>query len=388
LFSIFSQYMADHNYLNRTEVKRSLAVIGLAWISLQLIFIYRFGIETGFESLKYISEADRLIETGKYSSGNFLFYSVQIVLIAFSKISGSYPWFPVIFQMLINGISVYLFYKLCYRFSDSGKKALLFSLAFLAMYYYHLYNVYLFTESLFYSFGIIYSYFLFSMKKVTLKNIILIFLGITLIYFTRPTGVFFIPATIVYLIFRFYKKSALILLSAFGITGLIILYFLVNYALNSGGEFDFLLPYLDERIICGVPTIKGSHTITVPVEKDSIEGLWYIITNHTSLFLKLSVQRLLAFWGVIRPFYSLPHNIFIAVYFFSVYGLIIYNFRTLMKYFRPESFYFLCIISLVMITVILSCDEWHNRFIFALLPFFLIMASARKPGQNINAHSK
>jgi hypothetical protein len=213
-------------------------------------------------------------------------------------------------------------------------------------------------------------------------------LGISLIYFTRPTGVFFIPATIVYLIFRFYHKSAFLLLSGFGLLGLILLYFMINYALNSGGEFDFLLPYLDERIICGVPTIQGSHSIVVPVEKDSIEGLWYIITNHTSLFLKLSVKRFLTFWGVIRPFYSLPHNIFIAVYFFSVYALIIYKFKTLVNYFRAETAFFLCLTALVMVTVILSCDEWHNRFIFALLPFFLLMASVKKPDLNFNVHVK
>ena len=366
--------------------KQVIAIIGLAWIALQALLIYRFGIETKFESLKYIAEADKLINTGEYSSGNFIFYSVQIFLIAFSKMTGSYPWLPVVVQMLINVISVFLFYKLLYRFTNSYKKAMIYSLVFLAMYYYHLYNVYLFTESLFYSFGIIYTYFLFSIRKINFLNILILFTGVSLIYFTRPTGVFFIPATIVYIIFRFYQRSALVLLSISGLSGLILLYLLINYALNSGGEFDFLLPYLDERIICGVPTIQGSHRINVPVEKDSIEGLWYIITHHTSLFIKLSARRFLTFWGVIRPYYSLPHNIFIAAYFFSLYALIIYKFKTLMNYYRSQTVYFLCLVALVMVTVLLSCDEWHNRFIFALLPFFILMASVKKPDQNFNGH--
>jgi hypothetical protein len=263
---------------------------------------------------------------------------------------------------------------------------MLFSLAFLAMFYYQLYNVYLFTESLFYSFGIIYTWFLFSIRRINLLTILFLFLGISLIYFTRPTGVFFIPATIVYIIFRFYQRTAFLLLSIFGLSGIVLMYFLINYALNSGGEFDFLLPYLDERIICGVPTIEGSHKIIVPVEKDSIEGLWYIITHHTSLFMKLSVKRFLAFWGVVRPFYSPSHNIFIAVYFFTLYGLIIYKLKILWKQYRAQTAYFLCLTALVMVTVILSCDEWHNRFIFALLPFFLLMASANKQ-ENFNGHT-
>ena len=369
------------------EKKHMVWVLGLAWAALQLILLNRFGIETGYESLKYISEAERIIETGQYSSGQFLFYSIQILLIAFSKITGSYPWLPVLVQMMVNAISIYLFYKLCLRFSGSAKIALMFSLAFLAMFYYQLYNVYLFTESLFYSFGIIYTYFLFSVRKLNFLIIVYLFIGISLIYFTRPTGVFFIPATILYIIFRFYRSSASLLLAIFGLTGLVFLYFLINYALNSGGEFDFLLPYLDERIICGLPTTTETNKIIVPVEKDSIEGLWYIITHHTSLFLRLSAQRLLAFWGMVRPFYSMPHNIFIAVYFFTMYGLIIYRVKILWRSFRAETLYFFCLIGLVMLTVMLSCDEWHNRFIFALLPFFLLMASAKKTGKIFNGNA-
>jgi hypothetical protein len=87
-------------------------------------------------------------------------------------------------------------------------------------------------------------------------------MSLTILLFTRPTGVLFIPSTILFFIIRFGKKRALpfFVLSAVG--GLTLFYFLLNAALNSGGEFDFLLPYIQEHVICGVPTVQRPHHIT------------------------------------------------------------------------------------------------------------------------------
>ncbi len=364
-----------------------LAIIFTAWMALQVLIFIQSGIVTDFEAKKYIYEADNLLSDGRYSSGNFLFYSTQILLITLAKITGSYPWLPVMVQLALNAFSILLFFRLAQKFTGSMVRSVLVTLVFLAMYYYHLYNTYLFTESIYFSLGIIYSYFLFCMKKPGWRNMVVLFLMVSLIYFTRPTGVFFIPATIVFIILKFYRKNAVVLLSAMALAGIVLLYFLLNFALASGGEFDFLLPYLDERVICGVPTIAIQHQITIPGEKNSVEGLWYVITNYPGLFFKLAMKRFLAFWGMTRSFYSVPHNIFIAVYFYTLYALILYKIKRLLKYLPAETGYFLTVIFFVMVTVMLSCDEWHNRFILPLLPFFLLMAASLVPKQN-SPHAK
>jgi hypothetical protein len=177
------------------------------------------------------------------------------------------------------------------------------TLFFLGMFYYQLYNVHLFTESFFFSFSIIFSYVVFKQKKFNFLFILLILAFLTLLCFTRPTGLLFIPPTLLFLIFKFGKKKALplFLLSIFG--GLALFYFLLNTALSSGGEFDFLLPYIEEHVICGVPTIQQAHNITLPVNKNSVEGLWYIIRNNEDMFFRLAKERFIAFWGVQRQFY-------------------------------------------------------------------------------------
>lgn len=150
-------------------------------------------------------------------------------------------------------------------------------------------------------------------------------------------------------------------------------YFLLNAALGSGGEFDFLLPYIEEHVICGVPLVEQAHKISMPVNKNSVEGLWYIMTNNSELFFRLIRDRFFAFWGVQRPFYSSGHNLFIAVYFYTLYVFIIIGLRKMLRSYLPQAVFMVSYIILVMLTVLLSCDEWHNRFIYSVLPFLLLL---------------
>lgn len=359
--------------LSKTKVyyqKNSLLIL---WVTMQFFFLWKNGIVTSLEAVKYIDQAKLFLATGRYSSLNFLFYSVEILLIVLCmKLKISYL-FLVIFQIIFNGISIICFYKLVIKLSGNLMLSFISTAYFLAFFYYHLFNTYLFTESLFFSFSVIYTWFLFTREKINIKSIVLILLFLSLLYLTRPTGIFFIPATFFFLIIKFCSKYAgrIILVSL--VVACISFYFLFNFSISSGGELDFLLPYLDERVICGVPTIKEAHNFTVPMNKNSIEGLFYIITHHFRLFLKLGVQRLFAFFSIYRPYYSTFHNIIASSYFYLMYLIIIVGVKNLFLKNKAEAWFLICNIGLMAITVILSCDEWSNRFILAVMPFILLL---------------
>jgi hypothetical protein len=364
-----------------------LIILGLIWLFIQCFFLWQNGIVTNQEAVKYINEANHFLKTGTFTTGNFLFYSTQILLIAFCiKLKINFL-FIVILQILINGISIICFYKIVKNISPNKWIDWLSTFYFLIFYYYHLFNTYLFTESLFFSFSVIYTFFLFSLKKITPKKGIAIFLFLILLYVTRPTGIFFIPATYLFLIIKFYPKHAFKIIAVSSIFALAGLFFLFNFSLGSGGEFDFLLPYLDERIICGVSTISNAHHISIPVEKNSIQGLFYIITHHFDLFFSLSIKRLAAFFGVSRTYYSLFHNIFVSVYFYIIYLIIVIGIRNLFKINKAEVWFLITNIAFMAITVALSCDEWNNRFLFSVLPCFLLLAviSINNSKNKINA---
>lgn len=348
-------------------------VLFIVWVLMQLFFYRQNGIVTNLEATKYINEANHFLTTGTYSSGNFLFYSIQILLIAFCiKLKISFL-FIVVLQMLLNALSIICFYKLVISISKNKSLALLSTFYFLLFYYYHLYNTYLFTESLFFSFSVIYTYFLFSRKKLNLKNGTAILLFLILLYFTRPTAIFFIPATFLFIIIKFFPKRTFKIIVLSAVIASMGLFFLFNYSLGSGGEFDFLLPYQQEIIICGVPTIPSPHHIQMPVEKNSIQGLLYVVTQNFSLFLHLCIKRLSAFFGISRSYYSLFHNLFASAYFYFIYLVILLGIRNLFRKNNAEVWFLIANISLMAFTVMLSCDEWHNRFILSVLPFILLL---------------
>lgn len=355
--------------------KYPLLTLLIIWLGLQSFLLYHFGIETHFESKKYIDEANNFLTTGGYTTNNFAFYSVQILLISLSIKFGLGFIFIVIVQWIFNAFSTFLFYKLIARLTQSNKAALYFTLALLAMIYYQLYNVYLFTESLFFSFSIIFAYYLFTLKRLTFLAVSGIIASLVILTFTRPTGLLFIPGTIFFLILRFGGSKKLILFVSSIVVGSILFYFLLNKALNAGGEFDFLLPYIQEHIICGVPTVQQEHIITLPVNHNSVEGLWYLIRNNSNLFFRLALKRFIAFWGVRRSYYSLAHNLYVSVYFYLIYALIISGLRRFSKSFTAEFIFLITYILLVSLTVLLSCDEWHNRFLFSILPFLWMLAT-------------
>ena len=329
---------------------------------------------TSLEAVKYIDQANVFLATGRYSSDNFLFYSVQIMLIACClKFHISY-FFIVVLQILINGVSVACFFSLTKRLSNNTMLPFASTLYFLLFAYYHLFNTYLFTESLFFSFSVIYTWFLFTREKFTLKNSLLILLFLALLYLTRPTGIFFIPATFLFVWLKHYAKSAVRLFVWSLPVAMVAFYFLFNYSIGSGGEFNFLSPYLNETIICGVSTISSAHRFTVPGNQNSIDGLLYIVTHHFPLFLRLGMQRLVAFFGIYRPYYSAFHNVIATSYFYVMYLIILAGCRSLFKSNKAEAWFLLCNIGQMAVTVMLSCDEWSNRFILAVMPFFLTLS--------------
>lgn len=351
---------------------------------MQFFFIYQNGIVTDLEATKYIFQAQNFIATGTFSSNNFMFYSTQILLIAFCLKLQIGFWFVVLIQIIFNAISIICFYWIIERVSQNKWLPFFGTLYFLALFYYHLFNTFLFTESLFFSFSIIYTYVLFSIKELKFKSVTIILLFLGLLYFTRPTGIFFIPATYFYLIIRFFPKKAFLIIALSSIVGIFALFFLLNYSLGGGGELDFLLPYTNEMIICGVSTLPQPHQFFIPVEKNSIQGLAYIITHNFGLFARLAFLRLITFFGVFRSFYSLFHNLVIVSYFFIIYATILFYFKNIFKTYKAESTFLLVNIFLMAITVMLSCDEWGNRFILSVVPSFLLLAAICFPNNLIN----
>jgi hypothetical protein len=350
---------------------RSLELMLIAaWILMQGFLFYQHGIFTGLEAAKYITEANNLLDHGNVSSPNFWLYSVQIFLIAAANKLHTGYISVVIVQLLFNGLATYSLYRLCLRFSNRPT-AFLCLLLFIFNYPFQTFNTFLYTESLFYSFTILLSCYLLQLTRLMAGSLIKLVLFLLLICFTRPSGLLLVPCVFLYLFSRFFHSFSFLLKTGITIAITFIFVFLLNITLGSGGELDFLLPFREEHIICGVPTLTNPGT--TPAGANSVWGIFSYVIAHPGQFARLAWLRTIAFFGLFRSYYSIGHNLYLGLYFFPVYLMVILSLRNWWNKGRSLLIYFLSLIGVTWGTVLLTCDDWHNRFFLMITPLLYIL---------------
>jgi hypothetical protein len=362
---------------NQTALPKGYAVVlGVVWALMNGYLLKTYGIVSGVgEPPKYVFEAETLIHTGHLSAASYWLYFTQIALLAGAiKLKLSFV-FVFLIQLISNGLSAIYFCKTLLYLFRNGKVAFIGTMMLLLNYPYQQFNVYLQTESLFYSLTLILSYFVLTLEKPDNKKLLLILAILAIVCITRPTGLLFIPPVFLYFFFVFLKRLSplkkLGILAGIAAT----FFFLLNKAVASGGELDFMLPFRDERIICGVPTLPGFIPIKTAANPNSLYGLLYYITHNFSQFIRLAGLRTLAFFGLYREYYSTFHNICLMTFFYSLYLLILAAIPFWLKNQPYKLLYLLSAILLVWATVMLSCDDWHNRFYLSISPFLIILSA-------------
>jgi hypothetical protein len=359
---------------SRYAVGKPEKTLLLLWLLLNGFFILHRGIYLEGESAKYIEQARLLLATGAPETPNYWLYSVQIFLVAFCLKFHLSFYFAVAIQLLFNLIATTFFYHtLQYIFGDK-RTAFVGTLLLLADYYYQEFNTFLYTESLFYSFTLILSCYLFHIRQLTIKKLLIVIGMLIIICLTRPTGLLFVPPAFLYLLLVLFQKMAtgkkIALLCTIGIVFL----FLLNIALGSGGELDIMLPFRDEMIICGVPTLPHGLPIKTAANGNSLYGLLYYILHNTPQFIKMGWWRTRAFLGLCRTYFSLAHNVYLVLFFYSLHLLVLLSLGYWLKRHITILCYLLSAFALTWLTVSLTCDDWHNRFYLNISPFLIILA--------------
>src|SRR6202012_5182298 len=110
-----------------------------------------------------------------------------------------------------------------------------------------------------------------------------------LLCLTRPSGILYLPVAAVWLFILSSQNT----IRKWTITLVIITAscWLLNTALGSGGELDFMLPFREEHIICGAPTLLHPADIHTVQQGNSIYGLFYYITHNFPQFIRLAALK-------------------------------------------------------------------------------------------------
>jgi len=365
---------------------RPEGLILVLWALLNGFFLARHGLVTTGEAAKYIEQARLFTDTGRLSSPNFYFYFIQIALLSLCmKLHLGFA-FALAVQLFFNLAALLYFFKTLAVLFDPGMVALAGALLLLLNIPYQEFNVYLQTESLFQSFSLLLSCYVLRTRSISTRSLGVLLPLLLILCLTRPIGLLYLPATFLYFFFLTMKKAGAWKKGIFLTGAAVLSLYILDRALGSGGEFDFLLPFREEHIICGSPTLPDPGPVTVTGNGNSIYGLFYYVLHHFGQFVRLAVLRSLAFWGLYRSYYSIPHNLFLCTYFFSICGMVLYGFFYRRRELTPERWlYPSALILLTWIMVMLTCDDWHNRVYLSISPYLILLSLPALRSRLINA---
>lgn len=356
------------------QEKKGLIILLVVFCIVQTLLFLKFGVVTQNEAAKYVSEGTLLATEGKLSHIKYFFYIPVISLVWLCKTLHISLFFAVLIQVILSGIAQFCFYKLC-RSLTNYKAAFITSL-FLALFFpLQSWNFHLYSDSILISLSLVYLWFFYQYDRYQLSRHLLLALGVLiLITFSRPHGLLFIPPAILYLVFR--KQSRKTLLVNMGIcvllTGLMFLAALVIF--SGGGDMDAMKPFIEEHIICFVPTATGNSNLTLINSGSQMYDLWYYIIHNPLHFLKLTGLKILSFFNLTRPWYTPVNNYLLIALMVPLYTSFLFGLKKFIKANRSFALLVIGLLLLYPFGMTLQCDDWHSRFTMAIIGALLCIS--------------
>jgi hypothetical protein len=363
------------NSLSSIFLKYGRLITGIAWLISTLIYLKMHGVVTELEAAKYIEEAHRYIDTGAFSAPRFYFYSATIFIMAFAiKIHiGMFGAFIV--QALLNLFAYIIFYKALTKIFQSPFTPILIIFYLLAFSPYQSWVVFLYTESIFFSSILILISVLILYKPDSLKNTLFIGLALFFTLISRPLGILLGVGVYLYFFYNANKKWKIFI--ACGSVVMIALgYFFINTIFSSIHDWHITQAFEEESIICDLPAKQPYQKLDLVKTGSPVYQLWYYLTHNFYHFLRFAGIKLQYFFLMTRNYYSSIHNFFLLLNALPVYLLALGSFFIKKQYFSKGIIAFLVITILVYAaTIVFQCDDYHNRFILSIYPFFVLLAA-------------
>lgn len=353
-----------------------IAGIVAGWLLINGFLFYRNGIVITGEPEKYIHQAHLLIQTGHLESPNFTFYSVIVLLLsACLKFHLSFA-LVIALQLSLNLTATLYFHNTVNALLQSRTAALIATALLVLNIPYQAFNTFLQTESLFQSLSLLFICYLTRQTGYSIRSLGIVLCALILLPLIRPAGFLFWPAAAIYLFAGLPGSLSKVWKITAATAVMLLTLYLINFAMKSGGELDIMLPFREEHIICGTPTLLAPASTTLANPATPIYSLFYYIGHNPGSFIRLAGLKTLSFWSIYRNYYSLSHNLYLILFFYPITGLAIISYpswkrrRLLLPF-----FYLLTPVLMTWLTVVLSCDDWSNRFFLSISPLLLTLAS-------------
>ncbi len=342
---------------------------------LTLLYI-KFGFNFTNEAGKYINIAQELsFQNVSSAMQDRWFYSTFIFFLAACfKLGVSLP--VVIFiQYLFCLAGYYCFYKLIQSqnlFSETYARITMFLTLNCPIILF--WQLSLFSESFFISLSLICIYLVFTYQNN--KQIAIAILFCVLLLFCRPMGILcIIGLHYVWLNNKNFNRAALISIGGYLVFFIIIVFFLpLHYE-------DAAVPIVQGSVIWGFPAYPE---IFLPNGRYTLAEIYSVLVQQKGhgIILELFFKKCISFFTLTRWYYSSPHNIINALYYLFIGGSVCALFSSFRR--KSENRIMINFITMIIISntvlVGLFCNEWSERYIVPLFPFFILLSvfSAQK----------
>ncbi len=367
--------MLIHNLVTVLTKRPALLLVPI-WLLVHVFLYQWFGVKVVYDSHRYLAYANSLAEgsTFWYQSSS-IFYSTYALLLFFLLHVLKLPLICVVLlQTVLSGVAAIYLYKTTFLQTFSRLSALLATFLFIVWPDLQSWNLYIHTESLYISLSVFILYlFVRSQQKVTDNERLKLLFLLLLIMFLRPNGLFLTAGIITAILIVRYKE-------AFFLAGKRLLLFiplllLLVVLILLLEVFSPLQYFINGQVIQGYNGITV--TLNFPPAFDHsrlvIFQLMELFFHQPLQCLKLLLLRFLFFWGQIRPYYSLRHNLLIVTFFIPVYYLAITKLGNL-RLRHPGITLMATLMLLHTLMVMAVSVDWDNRFIVPVLPFVFVLA--------------
>lgn len=351
-------------------------LVMLLWLASTIVYISVFGLTTTkLEAGKYLEEAVRFVNQGSFSAPRYWFYSVTLFIMIIGLVTKIGMTGAFVLQALLNLFAYLLFYRALKKLFPNPVTPVLIIAYLLFFWPYQYWIVFLYTESAFFSLLLI----LFSVMVLyppdRPKHLLLLLLALLLVILSRPLGILFAAGVYGYLFYHAGKKWKLVmagvavLLLGFG-------YYAVNLIFSTLRDWSITQAFEQQSIICDLPGDGPYPQLDLATSGSPVYHLWYYLTHNFSHFLHFAGVKLRYFFLMARPYYSNGHN-----YFLLINTILLYTLAAISLFIRQRKFgrdinaFLFISIFLYTLTIIFQCDDYHNRFIGSIYPFFVILAA-------------
>ena len=365
--------IGQNSILNRFITTRPLLSLFFIFILVQVFIYCTTGVITNLEAEKYVTEGNSLYDTGSFSASKYIFYLPVILLVYVCRFFGVPVEAVALVQVALAWLALECFYKLSKGLSN--KRVAFFTTALLALFIpLQTWNFTLYTDSVFISLSIIYSFIVFKYDSQGVKGSLIIILFLILLIFSRPHGLLFIPPTIIYFLFR--KQSRNEKIAGIGLCVLLIgaMYAFLNMAFTGGGDMDAMKPFIEEHIICFVPLKPEGAQLNIVHTASPVNDIFYYIFHNPMHFFRLMGLKLLSFFNITRTYYTTLHNALLAVFIIPVYLFSLAGLVKFPKSFRNFLIFLISLLVLYPLGATFQCDDWHSRFTMVVFPYFILLA--------------